>query len=192
MTETAQRRASGGGTGFGRLGAAARAFVAWSWIVLGPTWAADGWLTSYEAALDAAQAQNKPVLTVFTGSDWCPHCRTLEEQVLHTETFKAWADGRVVLLMIDLPKQGISAEERAVRSRVCITHHVRTFPSVLLIDPDGGRIAAQTGYVGQSADAWVATMSGHLESWDAPTPPAVASRDDPAMRLTSGNGPPRR
>ena len=189
MTGHGRRWIWGRGRG---LVAAAWACAAWSCILVGPGRAADGWLTSYEGALEAAREQQKPVLTVFTGSDWCPHCRTLEEQVLHTQTFRAWAEGRVVLLMIDLPKQGISAEERAVRSRVCIAHGVRTFPSVALIDPDGQRITVQTGYVGQSADTWVAAMDGHVESWDPAAPPAVASRDDPAMRLTSGNGPPRR
>lgn len=192
MIEHGRRQAGSARPGFRGLRAAAWACAAWSCILAAAGQAAEDWLTSYENALRAAREQHKPVLTVFTGSDWCPHCRTLEEQVLHTDTFRAWAEGRVVLLMIDLPKQGISAEERAVRSRVCIAHGVRTFPSVALIDPAGERITVQTGYMGQTADAWVAAMDGHLESWDPETPPAVASREDPAMRLTSGNGPPRR
>ena len=112
--------------------------------------------------------------------------------MLHTDTFRDWADGRVVLLMIDMPQQGISAEERAIRSRVCIKYGVRTFPSAVLIGPDGARITAQAGYVGQSADAWVDAMDGHLPLRDPATGPAVASREDPAMRLTSGNARPRR
>ena len=98
----------------------------------------------------------------------------------------------MVLLMIDLPQQGISAEERGVRSRVCIKYGVRTFPSAVLIGPDGGRITAQTGYVGQSADAWVAALDGHLPARDPAGSPAVAKLDEPAMRLTSGNARPRR
>jgi hypothetical protein len=44
---------------------------------------------------------------------------------------------------------------------VCIKYGVRTFPSTLLIGPDGGRIAGQSGYTGQSAEAWVAaTVNG--------------------------------
>jgi thiol-disulfide isomerase/thioredoxin len=131
--------------------------------------AADTWLTSYDDALAAAERSGRPVLTVFTGSDWCLHCRNLEEKVLHTETFSRWADGRVVLLVIDLPQQGISAEERQARSRVCIKYGVRSFPSTLLIAPDGSRIAGQSGYTGQPADAWVAAMEGHL--------PPVAGKD---------------
>ena len=140
------------------------------WAVAGR--AADGWLTRYDDALAAAERTGRPILTVFTGSDWCLHCRHLEEKVLHTETFKGWADDRVVLLMIDLPQQGISPEERQARSRVCIKYGVRTFPSTLLIGPDGGRIAGQSGYTGQSAEAWVAAMEGHL--------PAIAGKTGPS------------
>ena len=42
------------------------------------------WLTDYSAALAAAEETGRPVLTVFTGSDWCQHCRTLERNVLDT------------------------------------------------------------------------------------------------------------
>jgi thiol-disulfide isomerase/thioredoxin len=135
----------------------------------GPATAAEGWLTDYEQALAAAEQSGRPVLTIFTGSDWCPHCRTLEHNVLHTDTFREWASDRLVLLMIDLPQHGISAEERKARSRVCVKYGVRIFPSALLLAPDGRKIAIQTGYTGQSAVSWVAAMSGHL-----PPEPRVA------------------
>lgn len=138
----------------------AGAFALVCWAAVGR--AADGWLTSYNDALAAAERTGRPILTVFTGSDWCLHCRKLEEKVLHTDTFTRWAEDRVVLLMIDLPQQGISQEERQARSRVCIKYGVRSFPSTLLIGPDGGRITGQSGYTGQSAEAWVAAMDGHL------------------------------
>lgn len=124
--------------------------------------AQDRWLTSYEAAMTASREQGLPVLTIFTGSDWCPHCRTLEESVLNTQTFLDWADGRVVLLMIDLPQQGISPATRAERSQVCIKYGVRTFPSALLIGPEGQKLALQTGYMGQSPTTWVAQFASHL------------------------------
>lgn len=124
--------------------------------------AGETWHSSYETALAAATDSGRPVLTVFTGSDWCVHCRHLEENVFHTATFRDWARDRVVLLMIDLPQQGISQQERQQRSQVCIKYGVRTFPSVLLIAPDGSTIAAQSGYKGQSAATWVAAMDGHV------------------------------
>lgn len=138
----------------------------------------DGWLTSFDEARAAAEDTGRPILTVFTGSDWCVHCRTLEENVLHTDTFRAWARERVVLLMIDLPQNGISAEERRSRSRVCVKYGVRTFPSVLLLGPDGAKITAQSGYKGQSADAWVAAIAHHVPQAEGGSQAAVQKPAD--------------
>jgi thiol-disulfide isomerase/thioredoxin len=143
-----------------------------------PAHAGDGWLTSYEGALAAAEETGRPILTIFTGSDWCQHCLTLEKNVLHTEIFREWARERVVLLMIDLPKQGISQEERHARSRVCIKYGVRSFPSTLLVAPDGQKIAGHSGYLGQSAAAWVAALDEHLPAAEMAAKPAAGEGDE--------------
>ncbi|NDC54444.1 MAG: thioredoxin family protein, partial [Planctomycetia bacterium] len=124
--------------------------------------AAPAWLTSYDAALAAAESSGRPVLALFTGSDWCPHCKTLEHKVFASEPFQAWARENVVLLMIDLPQAGITQDVRNERSQVCINYGVRTFPTVLLLGPDGRKITAQTGYTGQSPADWLARMREHM------------------------------
>ena len=131
------------------------------------------WLTSYDEALQAAERTGRPVLTIFTGSDWCPHCVTLEKKVLETSTFLEWAENRVILLMIDLPQQGISHEQRVARSKVCIKYAVRSFPSMVLIAPDGGKITCQAGYQGQSPETWLAALDKHVPA------PAAAVAVDP-------------
>lgn len=131
--------------------------------------ALENWLTGYDDALATAERTGRPVLALFTGSDWCPHCKTLENNVFSTDTFREWADSNVILLMIDLPQNGISQAVRSERSQVCIKYGVRTFPSVLLLAADGEKLAAQAGYTGQSADVWLAQMAGHMPS------PKVAS-----------------
>lgn len=128
-----------------------------------------GWHTSYDAAMAEAERSGRPLLVLFTGSDWCPHCRTLEKNVLETATFRDWAEGRMVLLMIDLPRQGISEAVRVERSKVCIKYGIRSFPAVLLLGPDGSRLAEKRGYEGQTAASWVADMAQHLPASAAPT-----------------------
>lgn len=128
----------------------------------GPVAAMESWLTDYEEAMAAADRTDRPVLVLFTGSDWCPHCKTLEDSVLSTETFRTWAEDNVVLLMIDLPQNGISQEVRNRRSQVCIKYGVRTFPSVLLLKPDGSKLASQTGYTGQSTETWLTKFQEHM------------------------------
>lgn len=126
--------------------------------------ASEGWLTSYAEAMAAAESSGRPVLTLFTGSDWCPHCKTLEHNVFASENFRVWARENVVLLMIDLPQAGITQQVRDERSQVCINYGVRTFPTVLLLAPDGRKIVAQTGYKGQSTAEWLAGMQEHMPS----------------------------
>jgi thioredoxin-related protein len=138
------------------------AAVAVCLVVAASAQASDRWLRNYDEAMAAAERTGRPVLTIFTGSDWCPHCVTLEKKVLDSQHFLAWAEHRVVLLMIDLPQQGISQEERNVRSRVCIKYGVRSFPNTVLIAPDGAKIMAQSGYHGQTPEAWLAALEKHV------------------------------
>lgn len=150
-------------------------------VACGEAFASDRWLTSYEAAMQAARDSGRPVLTIFTGSDWCPHCRTLEDNVLTTDTFLDWADGRVVLLMIDLPKHGISQAVRSERSQVCVKYGVRTFPSALLITPGGQKIALQTGYTGLQPEAWIAQFASHVPEPQKKAVATTASHTLPSL-----------
>ena len=154
----------------------------------GHSWALDGWTDKPQAAFEAARESGQPILVLFTGSDWCPHCRLLEEHVLATKAFEAWAKGRVELLVVDLPRQGIPAAVREERSQFCRRYGVKSFPNVVLIGPDGSKIAAQPGYSRQPADDWIASVDRKLEVWSAvaaartsaapPAGAAVAATDD--------------
>src|SRR5688572_31835841 len=46
------------------------------------------WLTDIEAAKKKAAAENKPILALFTGSDWCPACIKWEKEVFSTADSK--------------------------------------------------------------------------------------------------------
>ncbi len=131
------------------------------------------WHTSYASAIAQAEQTGRPVLTVFTGSDWCPHCKTLEKNVLDSGAFREWAQRNVVLLMIDLPEHGITEAVRVERSKVCIKYGVRNFPAVLLLGPDGAKLAEKRGYQGQSPASWIADMAKSLP--EQPAKPAVVS-----------------
>ncbi len=161
--------------------------LGWAMVAFGltfrPAAASEGWLTDYDAALNAAAESGRPVLTIFTGSDWCPHCKTLEDNVLATDTFLEWASDNVVLLMIDLPQQGISPAVRSARSQVCIKYGVRTFPSALLIGPDGQKITVKKGYHGQTAATWVSEMASHVPARPAAPAASVAAAPAPKAEV---------
>ena len=47
----------------------------------------DVWLTDAAQASKIAKEQNKDLLLLFTGSDWCPPCMKLEEEVFSQADF---------------------------------------------------------------------------------------------------------
>ena len=138
--------------------------------------ASEEWLTDYDEALAESTRSGKPVLTLFTGSDWCPHCRTLEERVFSTSEFESWSEEHVVLLMSDLPESGISPAVRSERSRICLKYGVRTFPSVLVLDSFGEKITEEKGYRGTPASTWIKRLAAKV-----PAPEAVADIDEPML-----------
>ena len=138
--------------------------------------ASEEWFTDYDEALAESTRSGKPVLTLFTGSDWCPHCRTLEERVFSTSEFESWSEEHVVLLMLDLPESGISPAVRSERSRICLKYGVRTFPSVLVLDSFGEKITEEKGYRGTPASTWIKRLAAKV-----PAPEAVADIEEPML-----------
>ena len=164
---------------FGRCVASTVAVMVFGVLVLATAaQASEEWLTDYDEALAESAKTGKPVMTLFTGSDWCPHCRTLEERVFATPEFEAWSEEHVVLLMIDLPESGISPAVRSERSRICLKYGVRTFPSVLVLDSFGEKITEEKGYRGTPASAWIQRLAAKV-----PAPAEVADLEEPMLQV---------
>lgn len=62
-----------------------------------------GWMDDFFAAQDVAAKENKLLLVVFTGSDWCTPCKRLTDTVLKTVKFQDEAKKGYVLVFIDSP-----------------------------------------------------------------------------------------
>ena len=59
-------------------------------VILGAT-APEGWLTDFDQAKTLAQKQNKKIMLLFTGSDWCGWCIKLKKDVFEKQAFKDFA-----------------------------------------------------------------------------------------------------
>lgn len=97
------------------------------------------WYTDYDAAVSRARAENKPIILDFTGSDWCGWCIAMRRQVFDTPAFLEYAGDKFILLEVDLPHNtSHMTEEQLRRNRQLVERYgVTTFPSVLVITPDG-------------------------------------------------------
>ena len=95
-----------------------------------------------DAAIADAAKNDKLVFACFSGSDWCPWCQKLDEEVLSKPEFAA-ATNDFNLVYIDLPRKDIPNKER--NKAFCEKYKVRGFPSVLILGPDGKKLD-ETGY----------------------------------------------
>ena len=108
------------------------------------------WQTSLSAALTEAKTSNRPVLAVFSGSDWCKPCIMLKEEVFDTPEFESYAKERFILARFDFPrnkKHKLSAEQTKINEEAAAQLNMEgSFPLVVLLSPDG-KVLAKTGYL---------------------------------------------
>lgn len=99
------------------------------------------WTTDYKGALAAAEAQNRNVLLLFTGSDWCGWCMRLQKEILTTPQFARYAAENLVLVEVDFPRGKAQSPElkrnNAALSRV---YSIQGYPTMVLLDSKGKQI----------------------------------------------------
>ncbi|MBP7205003.1 MAG: thioredoxin family protein [Candidatus Cloacimonetes bacterium] len=113
------------------------------------------WITDYQLALNYSEALNRPVLINFTGSDWCPWCFKLRDEVFIQPEFDSYAKDNLVLLTIDFPqKKKLPEAETRANEALAKQFGIEGFPTILLVNAEGA-ILAKTGYQRGGADAYV-------------------------------------
>jgi len=109
--------------------------------------AAEGWLTDYDAALAKAKETKKPVLAVFSGSDWCPPCMMLEKEILSSKEFlDAMKGGSFVPLFLDFPRhKKMLATQKEKNHAIAKKFSIEAFPTVLLLNTESKVLAKEEG-----------------------------------------------
>lgn len=104
------------------------------------------WSTDYIASLEKAEAQKKPLLIYFTGSDWCPFCIHMDRDVLSKPEFIEYANKNYVMVLCDFPRKIKLTESQAqANEKLAGTFSIRGFPTMVIMNPET-EAWAQTGY----------------------------------------------
>ena len=104
------------------------------------------WLTSMGEAMAIARRERKVILVNFTGSDWCPWCIRLHDEVLKQKPFLDYAARNLVLLTVDFPRnKWQTPAQKRENEDLSRRYGVEGFPTILLLDANG-KVIARTGY----------------------------------------------
>ena len=121
------------------------------------------WTISYEDALARAGAEGKLVFAFFTGSDFCQPCMRLKQEVFATEAFQAWASERFVLLELDYPRRTAQPADLQAQNRQLLNRYgVKSFPTILVLSPQGEAVGGNSSYRGGGPDAWMSVINDQL------------------------------
>ena len=77
------------------------------------------WQNSFQVSIKKAQEENKKLIVVFQGSDWCGPCIRLTQEVFSTEHFINYSNNAYVLLQVDFPrrkKNSLSESQQAANN----------------------------------------------------------------------------
>ena len=116
------------------------------------------WKTNLEEAKNEAANENKNILIVFSGSDWCAPCMKLEKIVWKSEAFKTEAEKKWVLVRADFPKKkGNQLSKDLTESNNLLAEKYNkggSFPLVVLADKKG-KVIGMTGFKNVSAEEYM-------------------------------------
>ena len=114
-----------------------------------------------EAKKYAAEKQSD-ILMVFAGSDWCKPCIQFKKDILMSDGFAKYADGKIAVLYLDFParkKNRLPAEQTAHNEALAEKYNRSgAFPKIILLDKDE-KILAEPEFKGQPVDDFVKQLN---------------------------------
>ncbi len=118
------------------------------------------WLTDFAKAQAKAKAEKKFVFLDFTGSDWCPPCKSLHNTVLTSAEFTQFAKDNLVLVEVDFPRaKKQSAELKAANAKLSEKFNIEGYPTVIVLDANGKEVFKEVGFGGTPAKDYVAKLA---------------------------------
>jgi thioredoxin-related protein len=104
-------------------------------------------ITDWIKAKEVAKKENKRILIILTGSEWCAPCKKMDKNVIEKSEFQKYAKQNLVLFLIDLPGGGLIINSKVYQEYEKFKNAYQTtaLPSLILTDYDGAKISVLKG-----------------------------------------------
>lgn len=122
-----------------------------------------GWTDDFPGASQLALENGKPMLLMFTGSDWCGWCRVMHEEILDTTTFMEWAEENLLLVYVDFPRTDYRTEAiRKQNADLDERFDISGYPTLLLLNPSGKELR-RLGYMQGGPKTFIRALTRALK-----------------------------
>jgi thioredoxin-related protein len=127
---------------------------------------AQEWQTDFNTAKQMASAENKPIILVFQGSDWCAPCIKLDREVWSTDIFKNYAKEHFVMLQADFPrkkKNALPTEQAEANGKLFEKYNKNgIFPFVVVLNSDG-KLLGETSYKKTTTQNYIKELNSFIK-----------------------------
>jgi len=137
--------------------------ISFLFVLFTLTLSAQNKTNDFEKIKEKAAAENKNILLIFQGSDWCAPCMKLEKEIWSSDEFKTYAANHLVVYKADFPRKKENqpdSEQVKFNKQLAEKYNSKGFfPYVAVLDPNG-KVLGETGYKKLSPAEYIE----HLES----------------------------
>lgn len=127
---------------------------------------AQDWQETYAEAVASSKEENKPIVLVFAGSDWCAPCIKLDKTIWQSNEFKTYAKENYMLYKADFPRKKANQllanliEQNAVLAdRFNPKGH---FPLVVVLNSDE-KVLGKMGYKKATPQDYISLLNNCLK-----------------------------
>jgi thioredoxin-related protein len=104
-------------------------------------------ITEWKEAKELAKKENKRILIILTGSEWCAPCKKMDKKVIENSEFEKYAEQNLIVFLIDLPGGGLVINSKVYQDYVKFENKYQTnaLPSLILTENNGTKIRTLKG-----------------------------------------------
>lgn len=116
------------------------------------------WNYNFEEAKKIAAEQDKNIVIVFSGSDWCAPCIKLDKNIWQSEAFKKESAKEWVIVKADFPRKKaneLSKDQTEHNRKLAEKYNVEgSFPLVVVVDKTG-KVIGKMGFKNVSPEEYI-------------------------------------
>ncbi len=124
------------------------------------------WETDFDTAKTKAVQENKNIILVFQGSDWCAPCIKLNTEIWTTNVFKTYAKDHYIMLLADFPRKkgnALSTAQQIKNNALAEKYNQQGyFPFVVVLNK-AGKVLGETGYQKTTPSEYIKKIDSYLK-----------------------------
>ncbi|MGY8920074.1 MAG: thioredoxin family protein [Flavobacteriales bacterium] len=133
-------------------------------LLLSNSLISQNWETNFTKAKEIASNDNKSIVLVFQGSDWCAPCIKLDREIWSTSKFKELSKNHFVMISADFPRKKINAlskeKQEANKNLAEKYNSYGYFPYVVVLNPKG-EVLGEHGYEKTSPELYFKKLKNY-------------------------------